>query len=260
MRLELGSRILVPRHLLVVQFRQTHLQFGGPQDGHAPGDAGCGDGVLGRVMGTVETNVVVLAGGGEGARALAPFVELLVEDEGVDYEHGGEFAVVAAAFALEDREVERRVEGDDRHAADGGGSKGLGDLRYRRGGVLPVHLGLIVADAVDVAGGFGDRDAGVDEPGTGVYGLSGSQARDGGSDDAVGVDVGAGGFGVEGEHFAQVPCGRELLGVHACVSGRRDLGDGGVTAGVAVAGRWSGCQGELQTTALPLADATPHRG
>ncbi len=143
---------------------------------------------------------------GQLAAALAVAVDVLVDDVRVDDGPGGERGqAVAAGLAVQDGEVEPGVHRDDRDARGDDLAERGEDVGDDLGGRLALGAGPRGADAVDLLRLGGDVDAGVGEPRCGVGGLAAAALDDAGGDDAVLLDVDAGGLEVEASHTAEVP-------------------------------------------------------
>ncbi len=155
-----------------VQRRQVEGAQLGERLAEAPCHAGGGERVGVRGVRLVERDVVVRADRAERALALAEAVDLLVEHVGVDDEHAGlatdavdqRLDAVAARFAVEAREVEASVEGDDRHALKELLGERGDDLLDCLGRLSALRTGTLGRDPVDGGGARRDLDPGVEQP------------------------------------------------------------------------------------------------
>lgn len=199
-----------------MQVRQRHQADGLVPLPHAAHHAGRGHRVGPRVVRALQLHPVMGAQRLQGPPALAVLVDVLVDDQRVDDGRGHAaqpFAdrrdAVPPAFAVEQRQVVAGVHHHQRCARAQHLGDGEGDLADRRAGRGTVRAGVGGRDAVDRRRLLGYGDARVEQPGALVRdGPVGLQPDDGGGDDVVGLDVGAGGLQVERDQRVADPAHR----------------------------------------------------
>jgi hypothetical protein len=114
----------------------------------------------------VELRAVVRADRVQLPRATPEPIQELVDHERVNHQRPlplRDHDTVAAALAVEDRQVVPRVERHDRVAALDRRLHDPGDDVHRLAGVAALSHGLVSRDAVDLGCALGDIDAGIDD-------------------------------------------------------------------------------------------------
>jgi hypothetical protein len=222
----------VRTHLQGVQLAGGHRRDLGVRAADRPEHVQGGDHVdIGRVQ-AFPRDAVVRTQVAEPPLAAPVPVQVPVEHQRVDDGQRGAAKPLGHAaqpvppqLRVEQAQVEARVVGDDRLAAQRSPGERRGDLFQRRGWRTPECPSVLGRDPVDRRRALRDLDAGVDQPAAhgGPERVPTDQGR---GDHPISRDVHAGGLRVEADHRAVRPAHRatSLIG---SVPGRADTdGDG----------------------------------